>query len=119
MTLASMMVKLWCTLVVMTVLFVSTTEGRSHWAWLSVFLVIAFWLVDAHVLRQVRLFRKNQERVQDLEESEIDFDMATRSLSSDRESLSSVLLSPAVSGFYLALLCGIGSLVLGVWRMPG
>jgi hypothetical protein len=119
MALASFMVKLWSTLVVMTILFISSTDGRSHWTWLAVFTSIVFWVIDAYVLRQVRLFKKNQARVRQLDESEIDFDMNTRRLDSDREALSTVLVSPSVSGFYLVLLGGVASLAVGLWSMPG
>ncbi len=117
MTLVSLIMKSWSVLTALTILFISTTGQREHWLWLAIFTTILFWLVDAHSLRQVRLFRKNQERVERLTESQIDFDMSTDALDSDAEALSSTLLSPSIAVFYCAILGSVVAFSIGLWRL--
>jgi len=113
MSVASAVVKLWSTLIVITVLFVSKNYERAHWLWLAVFLTIVFWVIDAHLRRQARLFRKHRQRVAQLDEADIDFDMNISHVDSPTEALSSVFWSPSVMGFYGALVIG------GVWFALG
>jgi hypothetical protein len=114
MSVASAVVKLWSTLIVITVLFVSQNYERAHWLWLAAFLTIVFWVIDAHLRRQVRLFRKHHRRVSQLEEADIDFNMKLSRVDSPTEALSSVFWSPGVLSFYGALVTGTVWVALGM-----
>ena len=75
----SFRVKGW-TVVLVTALFVLLTkEDRLDVAYIALVPALVFWGLDGYYLWQERLFRALYDRVRALDESEVDFSMATAS----------------------------------------
>jgi hypothetical protein len=100
MSVGSWLLKGWSVLVASALLAVAANATRARFAWLALFMAIAFWILDAHFLRQERLFRKTYERVRNLDESEVDFSMDTALVDSEAAAWGTVLLSKALGVFH-------------------
>jgi hypothetical protein len=100
MLLASFVLKLWSIATVAALLAVATNPAYTRYAWLALFMALTFWMLDAHFSRQRRLFRKTYERVQALDESQVDFNMDTAPVDSEATAWGSLLFSKALAAFY-------------------
>jgi uncharacterized membrane protein len=92
MSVGSFVLKGWSVLVVAALLAVAA-NASPRFAWLALFMAIAFWLLDAHFLRQVQLFRRLQERVRKLAETDLDFSLDTTPVDTETAAWSSVVFS--------------------------
>lgn len=64
--------------------------------------VLAFWLLDAHYLRQEKLFRELYDYVSALEDEKVNFSMKTLQFKDKVPSLAKcILLNWSTTGFYL------------------
>jgi hypothetical protein len=104
----SFLLKAWSVAIVAALLAVATNVEHARFAWLALFMAIAFWVLDAHFVRQLGLFRRTYERVQALPESEVDFSMDTAVVDSEATSFGSALLSRSLGAFYGTVLALIG-----------
>lgn len=104
----SLLLKVWSVAVVSALLGVATDVAHARFAWLALFMAIAFWLLDAHLLRQQRLFRETYHRVQALRESEVDFAMDTALVDSEATAFGSALFSRSLGLFYGVVIGLIG-----------
>jgi hypothetical protein len=104
MRLGSLLAKGWSVMVVAMLLAVATDPRYGRFAWLAVFLAIAFWMLDAHFSRQVRLFRKVQAKVRSQSDSQVDFRLDTSPVDNEKDAFATVLFSPAVSVFHAGVL---------------
>ena len=100
MTVGSFLTKVWSIATVAALLAVATNPAHARFAWLALFMALCFWMLDAHLIRQEKLFRKTYDRVQALPESEVDFNMDTAPVDSEAASWGSVLFSRALGAFY-------------------
>jgi hypothetical protein len=100
MRVGSALLRLWSVAVVAALIAVATHPSEARYAWLALFMALAFWLLDAHFSRQERLFRKIYDRVLALPESELDLDLSTAPVDTEEASFSSIFLSKALSAFY-------------------
>jgi len=106
-SLGSFVLRAWSLLIVGALSAVAVDPAHARFAWLAVFMAIVFWMVDAHFLRQARLFRRAHERIERLPENEIDSSLETSLMHVEREPFRSVVFSTAISVFYVALLASV------------
>jgi uncharacterized membrane protein len=92
MSVGSFVLKGWSVLVVAALLAVAA-NASPRFAWLALFMAIAFWLLDAHFLRQVQLFRRLQERVRKLADTDLDYSLDTAPVDTETAAWSSVVFS--------------------------
>ena len=104
----SFLIKAWAVAIVSALLAVATNATHARFAWLAVFMAIAFWVLDAHFVRQLGLFQRTYARVQSLPESAIDFSMDTAVVDGEATSFGSALFSRSLGAFYGAVLGLIG-----------
>jgi hypothetical protein len=100
MQVGSSITKVWSIAVVAALLAVATNPAHARFAWLALFMTLAFWMLDAYFSRQAWLFRKMYERVLSLPESELDFDMSTAPVDDDATAFSTIFLSKALGAYY-------------------
>jgi hypothetical protein len=96
----SWLVKLWSVLSVASLLAIAVQPSRTRFAWLALFMAIEFWELDAHFVRQRRLFSETYERVRSQSEAEVDFSMDTAVVDSDAAAWATVLLSWPLGVFH-------------------
>lgn len=111
----SFLVKGWSVAVVAALLAVAAQPPHARFAWLALFLGILFWGLDAHLLRQQRLFRKLYERVQKLDEADVDFCMDTAPVDGEASAFGSALFSSRLGLFYGAV---IALIAVARWAAP-
>ena len=107
MTWGSRLVKLWSVLTVSALVVVASKPPFARFAWLALFMAIAFWILDAHYLRQRRLFVATRERVEQMDEVDVDFSMDTAPVDDEESSWGSVLLSRSASAFHCTVIGAI------------
>jgi hypothetical protein len=107
MAVGAMLLKGWSFLVVAALLAVASSPARARFAWLGLFMAIAFWALDAHLLRQELLFQKLHERVRELPEASIDFAMDTAPVDSEELAWRSVFFAQRLLLFHGAIIAGI------------
>jgi hypothetical protein len=110
MSIGSVLLRAWSVLIVAGLLAVAADPMHARFAWLAVFMAIAFWMLDAHFLRQTRLFRKTYVRVQSQPESAVDFLLDTTPVDSEADAWRSVLLSKMPGAFYGAVIGSIAAI---------
>lgn len=115
---ASVILRAWSVLVVGALSAVAADPAHARFAWLAVFVAIAFWMVDAHFLRRARLFRRAHDRIERLPDDEIDFSLDTSLVDGEKEAFRSVVFSTAITAFYVALLAAIVVVRLGLRVRP-
>jgi hypothetical protein len=110
---ATWMLRLWTLLVTGALLVVTRDPVHARFGWLAVFLAITFWVVDAHYLRQTRLFEKTYRRVQEMPETDVELLIDTRPVDAEDTRRSELMFSRAPLSFYGLVLCSIaGSMLL-------
>lgn len=110
MTWGSRLVKLWSALLATALMVVATEPGLARFAWLALFMAIAFWVLDAHYLRQRRLFVATRRRVEEMPEAQVDYSMDTTVVDDEESAWGSVLLSPPAWMFHVGVIGGIAVL---------
>jgi hypothetical protein len=108
MTWGSRLVKLWSLLIASALMVLAADARYARFGWLALFMAIAFWVLDAHYLRQRRLFVATRQRVERLDEAAVDFSMDTAPVDDESSSWGSVLLSKAAWVFHCSVIGGIG-----------
>jgi hypothetical protein len=110
----SVVLRAWSVLIVGALVAITADPVHTRFAWLAIFMAICFWMLDAHVLRQARLYRKVHERVRNTPESEIDFLLDTSAVDSDKDAFRTVALSANPAVFYggLVVLVAVARLLL-------
>ena len=103
----SMVLRAWSVLIVGALVAITADPVHARFAWLAVFMAICFWMLDAHLLRQVRLYRKVHERVRNTPESEIDFLLDTSTVDTDAEAFRIVAFSLIPGVFYGGLIASV------------
>ena len=106
------------TVVLLTALFVLLAmENRLDAAYIALVPVLVFWGLDGYYLWQERLFRSLYDHVRVLDESEVDFSMATDSFRTGwKRSWPGSTFSITLTPFYGALVIAI---VLVVFNVSG
>jgi hypothetical protein len=99
MSVGSFLLKGWSVLIAAALLAVAA-NANARFAWLALFMAIAFWLIDGYLLRQAELFRKLQERVRKLPEAELDFSLDTAPVDTEAAAWSSVVFSRNLGLFH-------------------
>ncbi len=100
MRVGSVMLKSWSLAIVGALLAVASLPEYVRFSWLALAMAVGFWLFDAHLCRQARLFRKTFDRVSQQEEHEIDFSTDTKVVDCEQERLSVVMFRMGVMGFH-------------------
>lgn len=75
-------------------------DAESSFVIFAYFPAISFWFLDGYFLHQERLFRKLYDHVRGLQESQIDFSMSTKRVSSQVESWLAVVWSRTLKFFH-------------------
>ena len=101
-SLGSWMLRGWSVLVVGALLAISTQRVHARFAWLSLFIAISFWILDAYLLQQATLFRRLGERVQTLSDEEVlmDSPLDTTSVVEPSDAFGTVFFSTILVIFY-------------------
>jgi hypothetical protein len=107
MSLGSWLIELWSLLIVSALLVVAADPDRARFAWLALFMAIAFWLLDTHVVRQGRLYSKMYDQVRDLDEAHVDFSMDTALAETEGAAFSTVAFSRALAAFHGVVIAAI------------
>jgi hypothetical protein len=108
MSLGALLLEGWSLLLVTALLVVSHNPEWARFAWLALFLAIAFWTFDAHLVRQKLLFSSLHERVQALPEADIDCTLDTSLVDREAYAWRSIFLRPRLVLFHGAILLAIG-----------
>lgn len=74
--------------------------------------IVLFWLLDAFLIRQERLFRSLYNKVADLPEEHVDFSMDTSAFKGDKRSYLSVIFSLTLILYYGIILLTVLALFL-------
>src|SRR5687767_11576538 len=106
----SLLLKGWLAFLVAALLAVAHDPARARWAWLAVFISIVFWMLDAHLLRQQRLYQRAYQRARVASDAGMDFSLNTSALESEANAWRSLMFSRSVALFYGAVLAAIGLL---------
>src|SRR4051794_9445728 len=86
----SVVLRAWSVLIVGALVALTTDPVHARFAWLAIFMAICFWMLDAHVLRQARLYRKVHDRVRNTPESEVEFLLDTSAVDTERDAFRTV-----------------------------
>lgn len=106
------LVRTWSVLIVGALLAITENPEHARFAWLAVFMAIAFWMLEAFLVRERRLFLKIFHRVQNMKESELDLSLDTTPVRSEADAFRSVLFSKALLVHYGVVLALIGGVRL-------
>ena len=113
----SFRVKGWIVVLVTALFVLLAIEDRLHVAYIALAPVLVFWGLDGYFLWQERLFRALYDRVRVLDESEVDFSMATAGFRTGwKRSWPGSTFSITLIPFYGALIIAI---VLVVFNVSG
>ncbi len=104
MSIGSLMIRGWSLLIVGALVSVSTNPLYARFGWLALFMAICFWIIDAHFVRQVRLFRKIDQRAKHVADSEIDFSLDTSVVDSEADAVRSVMFTGVPCAFYMTVI---------------
>src|SRR5262245_1966952 len=107
MAIGSMVLRAWSVLIVGALVAITADPVHARFAWLAIFMAICFWMLDAYLLRQARLYRKVQERVRQTPESEIDFLLDTSAVDTDADAFRTVAFSVNPGIFYVGLIASV------------
>jgi len=110
MALGAVLLEGWSVLTAAALLVAAHDEAR--FAWLALFMAIAFWLLDAHLCRQKLLFGRLHERVQALPEAELSYTLDTSPVDREAYAWRSVF-------FMRRLLLLHGGVILGIGIIRG
>ena len=112
-SLGSLMLRGWSVLVVGALLAISTQRVHARFAWLSLFIAIAFWILDAYLLQQATLFRRLGQRVQNLTDEEVllDSPLDTTSVVEPSDAFGTVFFSTILVIFYGLLTSAIAGAI--------
>lgn len=100
----STLLRVWTVLLVAALLAVAAIPPHTRFAWLAVFLTIVLWLLDAHFVRQARLFRKVRDRARATPADQLELVLDTKSVETESDSYRSVLFSKAPLAYYASVL---------------
>ena len=113
----SFRVKGWTVFLVTALFVLLAMEDRLNVAYIALVPVLLFWGLDGYYLWQERLFRALYDRVRVLDESEVDFSMATAGFQTGwKRSWPGSTFSITLVPFYGALIIAI---VLVVFTVSG
>ena len=107
MAIGSVVLRAWSVLIVGALVAITADPVHTRFAWLAIFMAICFWMLDAHLLRQARLYRKVHDRVRDTPESEIDFLLDTSAVDTDADAFRIVAFSLVPGIFYAGLIASV------------
>ena len=107
MAVGSVVLRAWSVLIVGALVAIAADPVHARFAWLAIFMAICFWMLDAHVLRQARLYRKVHDRVRNTPESEVDFLLDTSAVDTDTDAFRTVALSANPGVFYGGLVVSV------------
>ncbi len=96
----SFMLKAWSVAIVGALLALSSIPAHVRFGWLALAMAIGFWMFDAHLARQARLFEKTYQRVAEQKEEEIDFSTDTKAVDGEQERLSAMMFRFGLVGFH-------------------
>jgi len=100
----SFLIKGW-TIAIVTALFALAAKDKElSFVYVAYFPIIAFWALDGYFLRQERLFRGLYDHVCSLDESAIDFKMATSLFEEDVDSWVATCFSNTLRWFHGGML---------------
>ncbi len=96
----SFSLKGWTVIFIAAVLGFAIKESDPNYIPLVLFPIFAFWGLDGYYLRQEQLFRALYDKVRELDEQDINFEMDTSSIEKEIGSWRSVCFSRTILGFY-------------------
>ncbi len=99
--------KAWSVSMTGALVTVATIPEHARWAWFGVLVQLTFWALDAHLVRQRRLFEKMYDVAEMAPESQLDFSMDTKAVDSEADAWVSVLFSTAVAPYHGAIVAGV------------
>jgi hypothetical protein len=103
----SWLLRAWAGLLIGALLAVASHPVYPRWSWLALALAIGFWMLDAFLLRGVRLFRKERTRVEGLPESELELSLDTSAVDTPADAWSNVLFDVRLLLFHGAVIAAI------------
>lgn len=106
-SLGSLLLRAWAVLTVVALAAVGADPVRQRLTWLVVAFAIACWLLDAHLLRQRRLYGKVYQRARVAPEAHIDFSLNTSAVEDDADDWSSLAFSKALLLFHGSILAAL------------
>src|SRR5687767_10700504 len=83
--LGSVLLKGWVVVLVAGLLALASNPSYARWAWLALVIAIAFWMLDAGLLRQRRLYQRAYRRARLVSDAQVDFTLDTSAVDSDRD----------------------------------
>jgi Kef-type K+ transport system membrane component KefB len=107
MVIGSVVLRAWSVLIVGALVAITADPVHARFSWLAIFMAICFWMLDAHLLRQARLYRKVHDRVRNTPESEIDFLLDTSTVDTDADAFRIVAFSLVPGIFYAGLIASV------------
>lgn len=101
----SFALKGWAVTLVTGIFALSSKEADKMYFLIAYVPIIVFWGLDAYYLLQERLYRSLYNKVRNMKEIEIDFDMNTKlpELQSEKNKYWNCLISPTELWFYVPL----------------
>ena len=108
----SFSLKGWTVIFIAAVLGFAIKESNPNYIPLVLFPIFAFWGLDGYYLRQEKLFRALYDKVRELSEQDINFEMDTSSTENEVASWRSICVSRTILGFYGPILIVILILII-------
>jgi hypothetical protein len=107
MAMGSVVLRAWSVLIVGALVTITANPVHARFVWLALFMAICFWMLDAHLLRQARLYQKVHDRVRNTSESQIDFLLDTSAVDTGADAFQNVAFSRNPSVFYGGLIVSV------------
>jgi hypothetical protein len=108
MALGALLLEGWSVLTAAALLVAAHDQESGRFAWLALFMAIAFWMLDAHLSRQKLLFESLHERVAALPDAEIDYTLDTSRVDCEAYAWRSVFFMRRLVLFHACVILSIG-----------
>lgn len=101
----SFMLKGWAVTLITGIFALSSKDAEKMYFLIAYVPIIVFWGLDTYYLLQERLYRSLYNKVRNMEDVEIDFDMSTKllELQNEKNKYWSCFISPTELWFYVPL----------------
>lgn len=100
----SFLLKGWGITLLAALFALSAKDSNSRFYWISVFVLLIFWVLDSYFISVERKYRALYDQVRKKDEHEIDFNLKTSSVAAKKASLFACIISKPLLFFYGSIL---------------
>ena len=100
----SFLLKGWGITLLAALFALSAKDANAKFYWISVFVLIIFWVLDSYFISVERKYRALYDQVRKKDESEIDFNLNISAIAAKKANLFASMISKPLLFFYGAIL---------------